>query len=123
MRALAPVLAFPLLMGGTIAVAERLLPFRTVWNRAHGDVATDLLHALVSSVGTVRVVRPLVGIVGVAAGGPLSRALGATAWPTEWPYLAQLASPFRWRRLARTAPDVTAAIASSAASPATGFGA
>src|SRR6185436_2096187 len=31
--------------------AERLLPFRREWVRAHGDVQTDVLHAFVSGIG------------------------------------------------------------------------
>jgi sterol desaturase/sphingolipid hydroxylase (fatty acid hydroxylase superfamily) len=114
----ASFLAFPLILGGTLAlglvllpvlgppttlsvatgvglvavmVAERLWPYRSQWNRAHGDLGTDLLHAAISGIGATRLVRPLVGVFGVVAAGWLSRTLGATLWPTAWPYLAQLA--------------------------------
>ena len=110
-------LAFPLILGGTIATAivllphlgsvltlvvtnlaaivaiavtERLLPYRAEWSRAHGDVGTDLLHALVSGVGTTRMVRPLAQAVGVVVAGMLSRTLGVSLWPTGWPVVAQL---------------------------------
>ncbi len=114
----ASVLAFPLILGGTLAlalgllprlgaeltlsiatgagllavvVAEQIWPYRAAWGRAQGDLGTDVLHALVSGVGTARLVRPLVALVGVVVAGWLSDALGATLWPTAWPYLAQLA--------------------------------
>ncbi len=118
MRARARHLAFPVILGGTlvlaiailpwlgppltllvangvglaaVAIGERLWPYRSQWNRAHGDLGTDLLHAFVSGLGTSRIVRPLVGVIGVVAAGAVSRALGTTLWPTSWPYLAQLA--------------------------------
>jgi len=117
-RPLASVLVFPLILGGTLAlalvllprlgaeltlsiatvaglvavvIAERLWPYRETWIRSHGDLGTDALHAIVSGLGTARLVRPLTALVGVAVAGSLSRALGATLWPTAWPYLAQLA--------------------------------
>lgn len=117
-RSLAPVLVFPVILGGTIAlaiallpvfgppftlsvatgvglvavaVAERLWPHRDRWLHAQGDLATDVLHAVVSGVGSTRLVRPLVGVVGTVVAGWLSRSLGATLWPTGWPYVAQLA--------------------------------
>ncbi len=39
------------------AVAERVLPHREAWNRSHGDVRTDALHALFSGLGRRRL-RP-----------------------------------------------------------------
>ena len=74
-----------------IAASERLLPYRPEWNRSHGDVQTDLLHALVSGIGTTQLVRPLVQAGGVVVAGALSRALGGTLWPAAWPLAAQLA--------------------------------
>jgi ornithine lipid hydroxylase len=110
-------LAFPLILGGTIALAiallpslgppltlvicqtigavaiivgERLWPFRPQWNRSHGDLRTDILHALVSGVGTTQLIRPLVQAGGVVVAGALSRAVGFGLWPSEWPLALQL---------------------------------
>jgi sterol desaturase/sphingolipid hydroxylase (fatty acid hydroxylase superfamily) len=118
MRELARWLVFPVVMGGTIAlaiglipvldpipavlvaqtvgalaiiVAERLLPFRPAWNRSHGDVRTDVLHVLVSGVGTTQVARGLVQVTAGAAAAWLSSAVGGTLWPVGWPLVAQLA--------------------------------
>jgi sterol desaturase/sphingolipid hydroxylase (fatty acid hydroxylase superfamily) len=118
MRTLATGLVFPLLMGGSITlaiglmpalgavtavviaetvgalaiiVAERVLPFRPAWNSPHGDVGTDVLHALVSGVGTTQLARGLVGLTGGAAAAWLSSALGGTLWPVAWPLVLQLA--------------------------------
>jgi sterol desaturase/sphingolipid hydroxylase (fatty acid hydroxylase superfamily) len=114
----APWLAFPLILGGTLAlglslgpkigwqaavlmaqtvgfvcvtVGERLLPYRPQWNRSHGDLRTDIIHAIVSGIGTAQLMGPLVRVAGASAAGALSQALGANLWPAGWPYLAQLA--------------------------------
>jgi ornithine lipid hydroxylase len=118
MRAVATTLVFPILMGGSIAlaiglipvlgavpavligqtvgglaivVAERLLPFRPAWNRSHGDVRTDVLHVLVSGVGTTRVAEALVKLSAGGAAAWLSSAAGGTLWPVAWPLAVQLA--------------------------------
>jgi sterol desaturase/sphingolipid hydroxylase (fatty acid hydroxylase superfamily) len=74
-----------------LALLERLLPYRSDWNRSHGDVLADALHLTLTgtiSQGLMRalVVGPLTLLsasVANAAGGPL--------WPSQWPMLAQLA--------------------------------
>jgi sterol desaturase/sphingolipid hydroxylase (fatty acid hydroxylase superfamily) len=116
--ALASRLVFPVILGGTlalalallpllgppttlsiatgvglvsVAIAERLWPYRARWSHAQGDFTTDILHFTVSAVGTTRLVRPFVAVTGTVAAGWLSRAFGAQLWPTTWPLLAQLA--------------------------------
>jgi sterol desaturase/sphingolipid hydroxylase (fatty acid hydroxylase superfamily) len=111
-------LAFPAILGGTIALAivllphlgtiptlliaqtagllavaisERFLPFRREWNRSHHDVRTDVIHAIVSGLGTTQLVRPLIRAGGVAIAGALSRSLGSSLWPADWPLVTQLA--------------------------------
>ncbi len=89
----APV-ALLLAQGGAgivIIVSEHLLPFRRDWNRSHGDLVTDICHAVVSGLGTTRLMRPLAIAFGVAAAAMLSRAWQGTIWPTEWHPLTQLA--------------------------------
>ncbi len=110
-------LAFPVILGGALAtglglaprigmpaavlvaqtvgllcvtVGERLLPFRPQWNRPHGDLRTDVLHAIVSGLGTAQLMGPLVRVAGASAAGVLSQMLGMTLWPDGWPLLAQL---------------------------------
>jgi sterol desaturase/sphingolipid hydroxylase (fatty acid hydroxylase superfamily) len=117
-RSAATWVVFPLVMGGTIAtaiallphvgaavtlvvtqaaaagaivVAERKLAFRPAWNRSHGDVATDVGHALVSGIGATRLVRPLAQAAGVVAASALARAVGIPLWPAAWPLVVQLA--------------------------------
>jgi sterol desaturase/sphingolipid hydroxylase (fatty acid hydroxylase superfamily) len=74
-----------------IVVCERRFPFRRQWNRSHGDLGTDVWHAVVSGIGTTQVVRPLIQAGGVVVAGALSRAVGLPLWPVDSPLLAQLA--------------------------------
>jgi sterol desaturase/sphingolipid hydroxylase (fatty acid hydroxylase superfamily) len=74
-----------------IVVAERLWPFRREWNHSHGDLLTDVCHAIVSGLGTAQLARPLVMAAGVVVAGALSRSLGVGLWPAHWHPLAQLA--------------------------------
>jgi ornithine lipid hydroxylase len=111
-------LPFPLILGGSITVAiwlaprigapaalvgaeiagvlaiawsERRLPFRPQWNRSHGDIGTDLMHAFVSGIGTTQLASTAVQAGGIVVAGALSRTVGAPLWPVEWPLLGQLA--------------------------------
>jgi sterol desaturase/sphingolipid hydroxylase (fatty acid hydroxylase superfamily) len=73
-----------------VALAERLLPYRSEWNRPQGDLATDAAY-LPITLGVNGLLRPVVATFGVALGGWLSETVGLGLWPTEWPLLAQLA--------------------------------
>ena len=75
----------------TIALVERGLPYRSAWNRAHGDVAVDAMHGFVSAIGTMQVARPFVSVSGSAAAAWLSVRLGTTVWPAAAPLSLQLA--------------------------------
>ncbi len=118
-RHVAQVLVFPAVLGGTLAAAMALmdggmpapvvvgllglaampvivacewaLPARPKWNRSHGDVRTDLAHALVSSGITQQALRPVVDAGAVVVAAWLAGSLGAPLWPSGWPALAQLA--------------------------------
>jgi sterol desaturase/sphingolipid hydroxylase (fatty acid hydroxylase superfamily) len=109
--------AFPLVLGGTIAcalalmprlgpagavavaqtvgllaiaIAEQLLPHRRSWNRSHGDVRTDALHAVFSGLGTTQLMRPVAVYVGGLGAAALAGSLGGAFWPRAWPLVAQL---------------------------------
>ncbi len=71
--------------------AERLWPFIPDWNRAQGDVTTDLSHMMVSGIGMTSLARPLVLALGVTLAGRLEDVLGLSLWPGAWPLWAQLA--------------------------------
>ncbi len=118
MRRLVQWLVFPVVMGGaigaaialmpafgivgavtavqatgavTIVLLERLLPFRPRWNRSHGDLRTDALHAVVAGVGTAQVLLPFVKLAGGLLAARVAGLVGASLWPTGWPLPAQLA--------------------------------
>ncbi len=74
----------------SIALAEQRWPFRREWLRAHGDVATDVAHALFSGIGVTQVMRIVVQASGVAIAAVLTTALGSTLWPSGWPLALQL---------------------------------
>src|SRR5262245_14881981 len=116
-RTLAPWLVFPVIMGGSIAAAialmptygpasavvlaqtgsfllvtlcELFLPHRRKWLRSQGDLRTDILHAIVTGLGTTQVGRPLVYLLGAGIAAWLSATLGSALWPTTWPLGLQL---------------------------------
>jgi sterol desaturase/sphingolipid hydroxylase (fatty acid hydroxylase superfamily) len=122
-RALVGRLVFPVVVGGTLAAvlaliargtppalaiavtevvafavviaAERLLPYRPEWNRAQGDLGADTGHMLVSGVVGLRLlVDPALRAVGFTAAVWLSRRIGTTLWPVDWPLAAQLGLAF-----------------------------
>jgi len=87
-----PVVTAVVLTGATVLVLlvlEHVHPYQRHWLRSHGDIRTDLVHNLVNlwipEVYTV----VFVGSLTVAAGW-LSRTLGTSLWPSQWPLVAQL---------------------------------
>jgi sterol desaturase/sphingolipid hydroxylase (fatty acid hydroxylase superfamily) len=94
MPSLGPVLAVAVAQTAglvAIACAERLLPYRGRWNRSHGDVRTDALHAVFSGLGTTQLMRPVAVYLGGLGAALLAGADGAGPWPGTWPLVAQLA--------------------------------
>jgi sterol desaturase/sphingolipid hydroxylase (fatty acid hydroxylase superfamily) len=75
----------------SVALAEQRWPFRREWLRNHGDLATDVAHALFSGIGITQLMRIIVQAVGLAIAAAMSTALGSTLWPTSWPLALQLA--------------------------------
>jgi ornithine lipid hydroxylase len=91
-RGVSPALAIPICqIGGVLCVAvlEHVYPYQRSWNRPRADVGVDAAHTLTITVG-VAAATPLVLGAGVAIGGWLSRSIGSTLWPTEWPIVPQL---------------------------------
>jgi sterol desaturase/sphingolipid hydroxylase (fatty acid hydroxylase superfamily) len=74
-----------------IIVIEHLLPHRPDWNRPHGDIRTDAIHAVVSALTTTQLARPLVQLLAAGAAAWLAGLVGFGVWPTRWPWVAQLA--------------------------------
>ena len=74
-----------------VAIAERINPQYARWNVARNDIATDLMHSLVSQILLPKVLELGLRIVMLAGAASLTQWLGFTLWPTRWPLLAQLA--------------------------------
>ncbi len=114
---LASYLAFPVVLGGAIAtailltptlgmaaavvltqtvailaiaIAERLWPYHREWNHSHGDLRTDIVHAVVSGLGTTRLMQPLSLFLGSWVASLLSPVVGLDLWPDTWPLVLQL---------------------------------
>jgi len=74
-----------------IAIGERIWPYERPWLRSHGDVGTDVLHAVFSDVVCKQIVRGLTQAGAVAVAGALAARTGGRLWPVHWPLAAQLA--------------------------------
>ena len=73
-----------------VAAAERLHPFDERWLRAHGDVPTDLWHALVNA-GVPEVSRFIGHGIFIGLGAQLVSAAGGSIWPSDLHPALQLA--------------------------------
>ncbi|MCP2288889.1 sterol desaturase family protein [Nocardia amikacinitolerans] len=62
--------------------AERLLPYRSVWNSSHGDVGRDTAHTFVNE---TLILTSVAAIPALAALVP-----GDGIWPTDWPFVVQV---------------------------------
>lgn len=74
-----------------IAVAERLWPYHRDWNHSHGDLRTDIVHAIVSGLGATRLMQPFSLFLGSWVASLLSPIVGLDLWPDTWPLVFQLA--------------------------------
>jgi sterol desaturase/sphingolipid hydroxylase (fatty acid hydroxylase superfamily) len=88
-----------------LTLAERTLPFDSDWNTSHGDIATDSIHTVVTSVLLPRLYWPGYALaVSWATGFVGSR--DGIAWPSHWPawsqvVLALVVTEFVWYWLHR----------------------
>jgi sterol desaturase/sphingolipid hydroxylase (fatty acid hydroxylase superfamily) len=94
---LAPVVNPPLLLllgiflfYPTVAIFERLSPYRVEWNRDQGDTRTDALYLLLSGPSTSVLFEATLRGVAVGAAAWLTTRLGLSFWPAAWPAVAQL---------------------------------
>lgn len=73
---------------------ERLCPYRPEWNRSHGDLRTDVVHFLVTSIPLAELIRIAAfgSVVGINAW--LCRQAGGSLWPSSWPIVTQLVFGF-----------------------------
>jgi sterol desaturase/sphingolipid hydroxylase (fatty acid hydroxylase superfamily) len=73
-----------------LVLLEWLVPYRSDWRRSHGDVRTDVVHLIVSAVGTSELAKVFLGGTAVVAAAWLSERGAPSLWPSQWPWLAQL---------------------------------
>jgi sterol desaturase/sphingolipid hydroxylase (fatty acid hydroxylase superfamily) len=88
----APAVLVMQVVGGTsVLLAERVMAHLSDWNRNHGDLRTDVLHAVVSGMVTTRLASQAARAAGGLLAAWLSSVHGAGLWPAHWPFLLQLA--------------------------------
>jgi sterol desaturase/sphingolipid hydroxylase (fatty acid hydroxylase superfamily) len=72
-----------------VALAERLYPYHRSWKHSYGDIRVDATHTI--GIGlTTSLVSPFLLALGIAFAGYLSRALGVSLWPGDWPLALQV---------------------------------
>ena len=89
----------------TVTVMEHVLPYQRAWSKSHGDVPTDLFYGVFSLLAAPRLFEPLIlsSLLWLASSSPSVTEI----WPTEWPWLIQLATAmviaelgsYAWHRL------------------------
>ncbi len=74
-----------------IIAFERIQPYSQSWNQQYGDVKTDSIHLVISTMLVPKLLD--IAILGVLASGAawLSASLGTDLWPTTWPLWTQIA--------------------------------
>jgi sterol desaturase/sphingolipid hydroxylase (fatty acid hydroxylase superfamily) len=92
--AVAPLLSATIAVGLfgflSIAVIERLLPYRRDWLQGHGDLKNDLINLLVNNGLIEKLMATGLAILLAGSSDWLSTQLGFSTWPHHWPLLAQL---------------------------------
>lgn len=84
------VVAVTLVAGLVVLLVERVHPYLPEWNRARGDVKTDLWHALFSTALVPEVFKLLSWGLLLSLSARLSLFLGGSLWPSTWPIWCQL---------------------------------
>lgn len=74
----------------TVAVLERLLPYRVVWNQSHGDFKVDMLYMAINSI-IPKLWTPVLTAALVVITAGLSQRFGQSFWPSQWHWLPELA--------------------------------
>ena len=74
----------------TVAILERVFPYRASWLRSHGDLSVDGAWFVTNS-ALNRLLEPFILGAAVAGAGWLSSRVGGELWPVRAPLLAQLA--------------------------------
>ncbi|MEX2337430.1 MAG: sterol desaturase family protein [Aquisalimonadaceae bacterium] len=73
-----------------LLLLERLLPYEQDWNRARGDVGTDLFSGVILAGIADPLLKALGPALVIALTAPLGEAYGSAWFPSHWPLPAQL---------------------------------
>ena len=73
-----------------IALLERLIPFRSGWNKNDGDVGNDALNLVITQTIIPRLFAPFGYIILAAVTAWLAAKMGNQLWPHHWHLIAQL---------------------------------
>jgi sterol desaturase/sphingolipid hydroxylase (fatty acid hydroxylase superfamily) len=84
------VVAITLLSAATVFAAERINPAHERWNRSHGDVGTDVIHAAVSQAMVPELTRLALLALVLGVADDIQQAWGMSLWPHDWPIVMQL---------------------------------
>ena len=79
-----------LLFYPTVAILERLSPYRAEWNRGQGDTRTDALYLLFAGPSASALFEATLRGAAVGAAAWLTTRLGFSLWPAAWLAVAQL---------------------------------
>lgn len=72
-------------------VLEQLMPYRKAWNQPDGDVANDVISALVAYLFIPLLLKPFYIIAILSIASLVSTSVGSDIWPHDWPMWTQLA--------------------------------
>ena len=73
-----------------IVILERIIPFRVDWNKARGDIRTDILHNIFSSYITIELAKLALLVVLLPIATAASIRFGSALWPEHWPLIIRL---------------------------------
>lgn len=74
----------------SIALLERLIPFRNLWNKNDGDVGNDAINLVITQTIIPRLFTPFGYIILAAITAWLAGKMGHQLWPHHWHLFAQL---------------------------------
>lgn len=85
-------LGSPIALGAiiTIAICERIWPYRIEWNKSHDDVKNDTLHLFITQIFIGRLMEPFWIFVTAGLVGFMAENYGGSLWPDDWHLLLQL---------------------------------
>ena len=86
------IAVFAVLVPGalTIALLERVMPYRQDWNQSDGDVKTDLIHLIIAQISIPRLMKFVWPGLLTGTTAYVGATFGSNLWPHHWNLVAQL---------------------------------